>query len=182
MAFLSQKGLRTVYCPDVITYEEVPSNYLGMRLRDKRWIKGNFQTFPLFTAKDLSMGARFYIFYGLYMYITQPIFLSWIILSLIGNSLLFGQFLLFQNIKWVPMKKDPFESLTMKKTIQTLWPSTILGVVLINFGINNSPYGTFFALPILTSFALSIPVAYATSLPWPLRISDNSMNRYALSA
>jgi membrane glycosyltransferase len=81
--------------------------------------------------------------------------------------------MMFQNIKWVPMKKDPFESLTMKKTIQTLWPSTILGVVLINFGINNSPYGTFFALPILTSFALSIPVAYATSLPWPLRISDN---------
>ncbi len=241
MAFLNQKGFRTVYCPDVISYEEAPSNYLEMRLRDKRWIKGNLQTFPLLAAKDLSAGARFYIFYGLYLYLSQPVFLAWIILSILGNSLLFGQFLffkplifteynatinikmvvmtimiltvvffhkfvicrskkdiidivkelfissliclnnifyqsldiiiiIFRKIKWIPMKKDPYDSLSIMKTVKNFWLSTSLGVFLLFFGLINSPHGTLFALPILLNFALSIPVIYITSLPWPLKI------------
>jgi len=241
MALLNQKGLRTVYCPDVVSYEEAPSNYLGMRLRDRRWIKGNFQTFPLLTARNLSVGARFYIFYGLYMYITQAVFLAWIILSLLGSSLLFGQYLFFkplifseqntlnipmtamaitilgtvffhkfvicrsaedaidivkeiffstliclnnifyqsldiitiafQKLAWKPAEKNPYELLSIKRTVKNFWPSTALGLFMLFFGIINTPYGALFAMPIILSFTLSIPIIYITALPWPLKLT-----------
>lgn len=235
MALLNKKGFLTLSCPDVTSYEEVPSNYLEMRVRDKRWIKGNFQSAPLLFAKNISIGARFYIFYGLFIYLCQPIFLSWIILTLLGNSSLFGQFLYFkpiigsgpnpyyietyhfatiilsavylhkfilcrnitdcilvlkelffstmislnnivyhtldilaicfQNIAWIPMKKDPFTRLTFIKSAKHLWPGTILGLLMAFFIMHFSPHVTLIALPIIVSFSCSIPIVYTTSLP-----------------
>lgn len=243
MALLSVYGRRTVYCPDVVTYEEVPGNYVEMRARDRRWIKGNLQTYPLLFRKGLSPGARFYIFHGLYIYLSQPVFFCWILLSIFGNSLTFGQFLFFkpiifynkyginiemaalagmilgvvflhkfvivkdlrdaadilkeiffstliclnnvfyqtldmliiffQKVRWIPMHKDPFEFLSISRAARSLWPSTLLGIGLIAFGINNSTFGTIFALPLLLSFTLSIPVVYLTSLPWPLKLEQS---------
>ena len=235
MALLNQKGYTTIFCPDVISYEEVPSNYLEMRRRDRRWIKGNFQSAPLLFKSGLSLGARFYLFYGLFMYSCQPIFLSWIIFSVLGNSSVFGRFLFlkpimgsgmnplfieihyftiliiglvflhkflfcktrkdivtvlkeitfstiiclnnivyhsidialitFKKISWVPMKKDPYGRLTLKKTIKHMWPSTFIGIWLAFFIFNYCPSVTILVFPILISFILSIPVVYFTSLP-----------------
>lgn len=236
MALLSQKGMRTCFCPDVYTYEEVPSNYVEMRRRDRRWIKGNFQSLRLLRYKGLSAGAYYYIAYGTFVYIAQPIFLFWIFFSLLGNSTLFGQYLtfkplmvdigsmpfyfetyhfaliilacvylhkfvvcrsvqdcwlviketvlstlitlnnivfhsidifmiMFQRIAWIPMSKDPLQSLTLWQTAKMMWPTTVIGLCLIWFMINYYSHMSIFLLPIVVCFSLSIPVIYLTSLP-----------------
>lgn len=98
MVFLDAMGFRTVFCPDVVTFEESPAHFLIMRARDRRWIKGNLQTYPLLFEKESSLGARFYVFYGLYMYLCQPVFLLWLTLSLMANTGRWGHFLLFKPI------------------------------------------------------------------------------------
>ncbi len=236
MALLSRLGYRTVFCPDVVSYEEVPNNYIEMRDRDRRWIKGNMQTFPLLFTPGLTLSARFYIFYGIFMYLCQPVFLAWIIFSVFGNTELFGQHiyfmpiisagphpfyfevyyftvaifaalflhkflicrrwsdifavteeivcstlislnnivyqsfdlavLLFQRITWVPMKKDPYKTLTFFRTVRTLWPGTALGVFLGYVVLTYCPPVTFIVMPVLVCFSISIPIVYLTSLPW----------------
>ncbi len=236
MTLLNQKGYKTIFCPDVISYEEVPSNYLEMRRRDRRWIKGNFQSAPLLFKRGLSLGTRFYLFYGVFMYTSQPIFLSWIIFSVFGNSTVFGQFLFFKpimgsgmnplfievyyftifiiglvflhkflfcktpkdimyvikeimlstiislnnivyhtidiifiafkKIRWVPMKKDPYGTLTLNKTVRHMWPGTFIGIWLTYFVFNYCPSVTILIFPILISFVSSIPIIYITSFPF----------------
>lgn len=78
---LDQKGYRTAFCYDVVSYEEVPSNYLDSCERDRRWLTGNMQTYPLLFLKGISFGSRFYLFYGLYIYLCQPIFFLWLLAS-----------------------------------------------------------------------------------------------------
>lgn len=98
MSLMSANKIRTIFCPDVISYEESPSNYLELRKRDRRWIKGNFQSLQLLKRNDLSLAAYFYVAYGSFVYLLQPLFLGWVILSLLGNSSFAGQFLYFHPL------------------------------------------------------------------------------------
>ncbi|MFH1385301.1 MAG: glycosyltransferase family 2 protein [Candidatus Omnitrophota bacterium] len=235
MALLNQLGYKTVYCPDVVSFEEAPNNYLEMRIRDRRWIKGNFQSAPLLLKKGLSLGTRFYLSYGLFMYLCQPIVLCWIVLNLMGNSSLWGQFLYFkpiintgmhplyiemstctiiilslvflhkfvlcktlrdcslimketifstllslnniiyhtidiliisfQTIRWVPMKKNPYATLTFIKATRQMWPGTLFGIAVVYFIMNYCPHIALLIVPIVIIFSLSIPIMYITSLP-----------------
>jgi len=239
MALLSQKGYRTVFCSDVSAYEEVPSNYVEMRRRDRRWIKGNFQSLLLLKERRMSLGAYMYVLYGGFMYLCQPVFLFWIIFSLMGNSTLFGKYLvfkpimgigavplyfetyhfaiiilafvyfhkfvicrsfrdagrvleeivlstlitlnnivyhtgdlisiIFRSVAWVPMNKDPFQGLSLWHAVLHMWPSTVVGSVLLLFVINFYSHMSIFMLPIITAFCLSIPVVYVTAIPYTLK-------------
>jgi membrane glycosyltransferase len=235
MALLTQKGMKTVFCSDVFSYEEVPSNYVEMRSRDRRWIKGNFQSLKLLIRSRMPIGAFYYVAYGTFVYITQPIFLFWIVFSLLGNSTVFGQYLIFkpimgtgpsplyfetyhfaaillailylhkfvvcrsfrdaglvfkeiilstmitlnnivyhsidivmimfQRIVWIPMNKNPLNTLTVWRTCRSMWPSSLVGFFLLWFITHFYSHMSIFLLPIVCCFCLSIPVVYLTSLP-----------------
>jgi len=235
MALLSKNGFSTMYCSDVISYEEVPSNYIEMCARDRRWIAGNMQSFPLLGMSDIAITARFYILYGIFMYVCQPIFLMWLALSIAGNSSVFGKFLffqpimgnetypfyielhtftivifaliyghkfvlckrgtdcvnilremitstlislnnivyhsialirmMFQAVAWVPMKKNPYAHITLRSVAHAMWPSTLLGCILLYFIIAYCPSVHILIIPIIVCFTLSIPIVYVTSLP-----------------
>ncbi len=96
-ALLDRMGYKVAFCYDTLCFEEVPAHYLEMRSRERRWAKGNLQTFPIITMRGLSLPMRFYTFYGLYMYICQPVFLCWMLLGFFGASLLGGKLLSFQR-------------------------------------------------------------------------------------
>ncbi len=121
-ALLDQIGKSVVFCSDVISYEEVPGHYLEMRAREKRWAKGNLQTFPLLWAPGLSLHTRFHVFYGLYMYIAQPVFLIWIILGFFGGSILEGKLLSFQRYTFLGASVVDLEMTSM-----------LIGVLLVVF-------------------------------------------------
>lgn len=76
--YLNKMGYRTVFCLDVVSYEESPSNYLEDKKRILRWIKGNFETYGLIFEKDISLANRFYVFYGIYGYLTNIVFFLWV--------------------------------------------------------------------------------------------------------
>lgn len=76
-AYLDRIGYRTVFCPDVISFEEAPTNYLEDKKRMARWARGNLQTIKLIFEPGLSLGMRFYVFNGVYSYLCNIIFLSW---------------------------------------------------------------------------------------------------------
>ncbi len=121
-AILDRMGYRVAFCLDVVNYEEVPANYLEMRARDRRWAKGNLQTPPLLWAKGLSLATRFYVFYGLYIYICQPVFLAWLFMGFFGGSLLEGKMLSFQRYAFVGASVVDLEMTSM-----------LIGVMLVVF-------------------------------------------------
>lgn len=77
-AYLDRMGHRTVFCPDVISFEEAPANYLEDKKRMARWARGNLQTLGLLFEPGLSPGVRFYVFQGIYSYLSNFIFLIWV--------------------------------------------------------------------------------------------------------
>jgi membrane glycosyltransferase len=231
---LDKMGYKVAFCYDVITYEEVPANYLEMRARDRRWSKGTLQTWPLLFSSNISIPTRFYCAYGLYMYLSQPVFFAWIALSFLASSITVGKLLSFQRFallgatfvdleltsmlfgvliivffhklllcrspkdvwdvikeigfstliclnnvyyttqdiitmpfrsikKWRPMSKNPFEHLTLAKTFINLWPSTLLGLLALYFGIKYSSQWALAASPFIASFILVIPLSYLTA-------------------
>jgi membrane glycosyltransferase len=231
---LDKMGYKVAYCYDVITYEEVPANYLEMRARDRRWSKGTLQTWPLLFTSDISTPTRFYCAYGLYMYLSQPIFFMWIALSFLASSISVGKLLSFQrfallgasfvdleltsmlfgvlaivffhklllcrslkeaadvikeigfstliclnnvyyttqdiitmpfrSIKfWKPMAKNPFENLSFLKAMLNLWPSTLIGLLALYFGVKYSKQWVIAASPFIASFILVIPLTYITA-------------------
>ena len=231
---LDKMGYKVAFCYDVITYEEVPANYLEMRTRDKRWSKGTLQTWPLLFTSNISVPTRFYCAYGLYMYLSQPIFFCWIALSFLASSISVGKLLSFQrfallgatfvdleltsmlfgvlaivffhklllcrsleevkdvikeiafstliclnsvyyttqdiitmpirSIKiWKPMSKNPFAHLSLAKTALSLWPSTLIGLLALFFGVKYSIQWAIAASPFILSFILVIPLTYITA-------------------
>lgn len=233
MALLDQMGYRTVFCPDVISYDEVPADYLELLSRNRRWAKGTLQAWPLILKPGISLATRFYVAYGIYVFIVQPVFFFWILASFWAASASTGVMLKFQQYAflggtlldvelagmavfslvvvffhkltlcrsfhdfreviheiflstlislndvfyqtmdilllpfhkkgWVPAKKDPVSSIRLKHALQTLWPSTLLGLTGIYFGLNQSPQWAVAAMPFLISFTFIIPLTYATA-------------------
>jgi membrane glycosyltransferase len=86
------------------------------------------------------------------------------------NNIVYQSFdliiILFQRITWVPMKKDPYKTLTLFQTVRTLWPGTALGLFLSYIVFTYCPPVTFLVFPVLICFSISIPIVYLTSLPW----------------
>ena len=229
-----QMGWRTVFCHDCVCYDEVPAHYLELVGRNRRWARGTMQSWPLLFLPEISLASRFYVAYGIYMYVVQPVFLCWILSSfwaassqngstllefqryaflggtlvdieLVGmgifslgvvflhklvlcrsfgdvfevvNEILLSTLLClnnvfyqtldlmvipFQKAGWLPVKKDPFAKVTVKQAVKVLWPSTLLGISGIYFGLQESPSWTVSAAPFLISFSFIIPLTFATS-------------------
>jgi len=111
-ATLDMKGYRTVFCHDVIGFEEHPSNYLEAVKRDRRWMKGNFETFRLLFDKRLSFETKFYIAYGLYTYIIDAVFLFWILLNL---------FRAYRYAYFIPLQLDPTLTGLLIFVLSVIW-------------------------------------------------------------
>jgi len=90
-ALLDRMGYRVAFVSDVTTFDEAPANYLEARRREARWSQGTLQGWPLVFMKELSHGVRFLSFYGLYCYLTQPVFLIWGIIGLLAQSYFAGE-------------------------------------------------------------------------------------------
>ena len=98
---LDQKGWKTVFCEDAVCFDEVPSHYLELKSRNRRWARGTLQSWPLLFKKGVSAASRFYVFYGIYMYISQPIFFFWILMSFWAASEASGNLLNFQRYSFL---------------------------------------------------------------------------------
>ena len=68
--YLRRRGYRTVFCQDVIAYEESPSNYVEERRRNIRWMKGDLETFFLLFEPGVPLGTRFLVYLNLHAYIS----------------------------------------------------------------------------------------------------------------
>jgi len=231
-AYLDQSGYKIVFCPDVISYESYPNNYIESINRDKRWIKGTIQSIRLIFLPRISIGTRFYVTYPIYSYLSQPLFLLWIMSGMFAEPFLAAQFWEFQGhallgarvihlemgplylftiisivthrfiacknvreillllretllslllclnnviydsifvitapftgIEWQPMKKNAFGNYTFFQLFKFLWPSTLLGMMGICFGLLYSHIWMMVASPFLISFTFSIPITFWT--------------------
>lgn len=85
-ALLDRAGKRTVFCEDVVTFDEAPANYLELRRRDRRWAKGTLQAWPLIFLKGISFESRFLAFYSIYLYLCQPLLLAWMLAGFIAEA------------------------------------------------------------------------------------------------
>jgi membrane glycosyltransferase len=111
-ATLDIKGWRTVFCYDVVAFEEHPSNYLESVKRDRRWMRGNFQGFSLIFHPKLSFGTRFYISYGLYVYLAEITFLFWIILNF---------WKAYTSAYFIPLTYDPALAFMLVFVMSIIW-------------------------------------------------------------
>ncbi len=81
MALLSRRGLRVAFCNEVYTEEEFPSDYLESRRRDRRWTEGTLQSAAVLRLPGLSFAARFLVVQSIYAYVSQAVFLAWLLLG-----------------------------------------------------------------------------------------------------
>ncbi len=79
--YLEEMGYRVVFCGDVITYGEFPVNYLEYTKRNQRWIKGTLESAEVVFKNRTSIGTKFMTLYPSYLYLSQPIFLIWIMIG-----------------------------------------------------------------------------------------------------
>ncbi len=100
-AYLDQMGYRACFCEDVISYEEVPGNYLEARSRDSRWAKGTLQAWQLPFLPDISLSTRYHIGYCIYSYLAHILLLIWMVSGFFCASEIGGQLLSFQRYAFV---------------------------------------------------------------------------------
>ena len=100
-AYLDQMGYCTCFCEDVISYEEVPGNYLEARKRDSRWAKGTLQAWNLPFLPGISLATRYHIGYCVYSYIAHVLLLFWLVSGFFCASEMSGQLLSFQRYAFV---------------------------------------------------------------------------------
>ncbi|OGW81632.1 MAG: hypothetical protein A3G33_08240 [Omnitrophica bacterium RIFCSPLOWO2_12_FULL_44_17] len=93
---LDQMGYRVVFCPDVEAYDEAPSNYLEAKARSCRWAQGTLQGIPLIFESKITLASRFLAAYGIYLYLAEIVFFSWVIMGLLAHSSLTGELIHFQ--------------------------------------------------------------------------------------
>ncbi|MFC2140375.1 glycosyltransferase family 2 protein [Candidatus Auribacterota bacterium] len=96
-AYLDRQGYKTCYCEDIVSYEEVPANYLETRRRDQRWAKGTLQAFKVPFLKRISLATRYYVGYSIYLYLSHILFLFWLVMGFFCTSQLSGEFLSTQR-------------------------------------------------------------------------------------
>jgi membrane glycosyltransferase len=100
-AYLDQMGYRTCFCEDIVSYEEVPGNYLEARNRDSRWAKGTLQAWQLPFLPGISLSTRYHIGYCIYSYIAHILLLVWMVSGFFCASQIGGQLLSFQRYAFV---------------------------------------------------------------------------------
>ncbi len=82
-ATLVNQGKNIQYLPEIVSFEEFPHTYIDMIKQSGRWLKGTFQSrkmLRIFGYKN-HLAAIFLIVFPITMYLTQPIFLFWLILG-----------------------------------------------------------------------------------------------------
>jgi len=121
-SYLDQKGYKTVFCEDIISFEEVPGNYLEARYRDSRWARGTMQAWILPFLPGLDLGTRFYMAHCFYAYVSHPVLLFWLIAGFFCASDFGGQLLTFQRYAFIGYSMIDLELSTM-----------LIGVLLIIF-------------------------------------------------
>ncbi|MBN2453107.1 MAG: hypothetical protein JXB40_02440 [Candidatus Omnitrophica bacterium] len=84
-AYMEKRGYKTVFCADVITYEESPANYVEERKRNIRWMKGDFESMPLIFDRDIPFATRFMTYFNLHNYLTSVCFFVSMTLGLFAN-------------------------------------------------------------------------------------------------
>jgi membrane glycosyltransferase len=77
---------RIAYCPDVVTFGRFPNNMLAYLRRNRRWIIGTMETFPLLVRPRVPFGTRFLVLLPIYLYLCQPLLLIWIAVGFAGSS------------------------------------------------------------------------------------------------
>ncbi len=142
-ALLEQKGYKTVYLSNLISFEEAAPHYLEERKRSKRWLKGTLQGWPLLFLPKISFSTRFLIFYQIYLYLVQPILCFWIVSTLLAGPQFFisegSSFRLFTLTLGVLFFHKMVVARNMndiKRIIQETLFSTLIG-------LQNILYGTF---------------------------------------
>ena len=76
-------GFRTAYIPDVVTFEESPSNPLAASKRARRWMRGSLRSLALLLDRDISLAQKAYILIGGVDFINMPTFLIWLVCGLV---------------------------------------------------------------------------------------------------
>ena len=112
-AYLDQMGWRTCFCEDIISYEEVPGNYLEARKRDSRWAKGTLQAWQLPFLPGISLSTRYNIGYSIYAYISHVMLLLWLVSGFFCASDFGGQLLSFQRYTFIGYSMVDLELSTM---------------------------------------------------------------------
>lgn len=87
-AFLARRGWKVIYCPEAYTLEEVPASYHETLRRDRRWIEGTLQCWPLLRISGLPLANRFFVFFAIYAYVSQFLLLMWMIVGLFATLLM----------------------------------------------------------------------------------------------
>jgi len=93
---LDEMGWRVVFCPDVVGFDEAPANYLEAKSRASRWAQGTLQGWPLVLRKKTSLASRFFAAYGIYLYLADIVFFSWVLLGLLSHSFVAGELIHFK--------------------------------------------------------------------------------------
>ncbi len=112
-AYLDQMGYRTCFCEDIVSYEEVPGNYLEARTRDSRWAKGTFQAWSLPFLPGISLATRYHIGYCVYSYLAHILLLFWLVSGFFCASEIGGQLLSFQRYAFIGYSMIDLELSTM---------------------------------------------------------------------
>lgn len=83
--YMERRGYKTVFCLDVITYEESPANYVEERKRNIRWMKGDLESLQVVFDKNVPFATRFMVYYNLHNYLTSACFFISLMLGLYAN-------------------------------------------------------------------------------------------------
>ena len=85
-ALIRRAGYKVFIASDLEgSFEETPANLIEYAKRDRRWCQGNIQHIPLLGARGLHPISRLQLFLGVAAYLTAPLWLLYVLISL-GNS------------------------------------------------------------------------------------------------
>ena len=69
------------------------------------------------------------------------------------------------RMAWEAQSRDR-ESLRWGEAARSLWPQTLVGLILTGYLVSMAPWSLWFAAPVLLSLSCAIPVAVMTTKPW----------------
>lgn len=83
--YMRERGYKTVFCHDIITYEESPANYIEERKRNIRWMKGDFESARILFEKGVCFEMWFMVYFNLHLYLSSVCFFMSFNLGLFSN-------------------------------------------------------------------------------------------------
>lgn len=179
---LAKIGKKVAFCPDVISYEESPTNYIEDIKRIRRWCKGNLETWKLIFSKDISLGLRFMVGYGVYSYTTQFVLFIWFIsgMSMARNQIWQGlaglsgqQYSLFVITMIIVFfhKLIAYRGFShVKDTFRDIVFSTVMGlnnIFYVSMGVILIPFQKFIWKPMKKNPNSSMTLKAALKFMWP---------------